>query len=65
VEGPIRDVLGNPQAEGEVGRPVGLERRHELDRKLILIIKGDLDMPAAALLEGGDDLCDRFVLLDV
>jgi hypothetical protein len=65
VERPIRDVLGNQEAEGEVGRPAGLERRHDFDRNLILVVKSDLDLLARVLLESGYDFRNRFVFLEV
>ena len=52
-------------AEGEVGRLSGLDRRHELVRKLLLGMEDELDLLAGLLLEGRDDLPDRLVLLGV
>ena len=61
--GPLLVVLGVDDAEGEVGRPAGLDRRYELVRKLLLGMEDELDLLARLLLEGRDDLPDRLVLL--
>ena len=65
LEGPLADVVVQAEAEGEVGRLAGLERRHDLVRKLLLWMEDELDLLAGLLLEGGDDLPDRLVLLGV
>jgi hypothetical protein len=65
VEGPIRDVLGNKQAKGKVGRLAGLERRSDLLRHLLLLLEDKLDLLAGVLLEDGNDLANRLVLLGV
>jgi pimeloyl-ACP methyl ester carboxylesterase len=61
--GPLLVVVGVDDAEGEVGRPAGLDRRHDLVRKLLLGMKDELDTLAGLLLEGRNDLTDRLVLL--
>ena len=48
-------------AEHEVGWPAGFERRH--DAWALRCPKNELDLLAARLFEGGDDLPDRRVLL--
>jgi hypothetical protein len=63
LESPLRNIGDQPIAESEVGRPTGLERRLDLFRKLLPRIEAKFGVLAAVLLEGRDDLCDRFVLL--
>ena len=65
VEGPLRDVVVQAEPEGEVGRLSGLQRRNERVGQLIFPIKRKLNLLAAPLLEGGDDLPQRRVLLRV
>jgi hypothetical protein len=55
-------MLRKIEAEGEVGRPPGRERRLDLVRKLVGI-QNKLDLLAAVLLERCDDLPDRLLLL--
>jgi hypothetical protein len=52
-------------AEGEVGRLTGLDRRYELVRKLLLGMEDVVYLFARILLDGGDDLPDRLVILGV
>jgi hypothetical protein len=65
VEGPWSDMVVKIVAEGEVRRLAGLERR--IDRLWMLVpwMQDQLDLLAGLLLEGGDDLPDRLVLLRV
>jgi hypothetical protein len=65
LEGPPWEIGVKQEAEGEVGRPVGFERGYDLVRKLLQGIGGDLDPLAGLLLESGDDLPDRLVLLRI
>jgi hypothetical protein len=52
-------------AEGEVRRLAGLERRIDRLWMLRLWMEDQLDLLAGLLLEGGDDLLDRLLLLGV
>jgi hypothetical protein len=52
-------------AEGEVGRLARLERGRYLIEHLILCGLHEVDLLAGLLLEGGDDLPDRFVFLGI
>ena len=62
--GPLLIGLGISDREDEVrDQPPGLERGHEVGHNCFLRIKDELDLLAAVLLEGGDDLPDRRVLL--
>jgi hypothetical protein len=54
-------MINNPNAEGEIGRLAGVERRHDLLRKLVLLPEHELDLLVTLLLEGGDDFPDRLV----
>ncbi len=65
LDRPETDIALQVDTEREVGRLASLERRLELARKLILGIEVELDLLAGLLLEGGDDLPDRRVLLRV
>ena len=65
VEGPLSDIVVKNEAEGEVGRLAGLERRRDRRRMLVPWMEDQLDLLAGLLLEGGDDLLDRLVLLGV
>jgi hypothetical protein len=65
VESPFRDVTAKTGAEGEVGRLARLERGRHLVEHLILCGLHEIDLLAGLLLEGGDDLPDRFVLLGI
>ena len=65
VEGPLRDIAGNAYAEREIGRLARLQRRLELVRELLCSIENELDLLAAPLLESGDGLPDRRILLGV
>jgi hypothetical protein len=47
------------------GAPPGFERGLEVGQKLLLHIKDELNLFAGLLLEGGDDLPDRRILLRV
>jgi hypothetical protein len=50
-------------AESEVGRLADLERRLDRLWKVVPWMEDQLNLPAGLLLEGGDDLLDRLVLL--
>jgi hypothetical protein len=52
-------------AEGEVGRRARRECRRDLAWKLTLWAQDELDLLPGLLLEGGDDLSDRLVLLRI
>ena len=61
--GPLFVGLGLNYREDEVGgTPPGLERGHKVGHKFFLRTKDELDLLAAILLEGRDDLPDRLVL---
>jgi hypothetical protein len=63
--GPLLVLTDVEDAEGEGGRLSGLARRHDRVRKLLLGMEDEVDLLARLLLEGGDDLPDRLVLLRV
>ena len=65
VQGPFHEVEANAKVESEVGRLAGLERRQKLVRSLRRVMEDELDLLAGLLLEGGDDLPERRVLLGV
>ena len=65
LECPLPDVVGEPEAKGEVGRLPCLERCLDFVRQLGLRIEDELDLLTCVLLEGGDDLPYRLVLLRV
>ena len=63
VEDPFRDIARNAYPERDVGRSASLQRQLELFWELRLLIENELDLLAAPLLESGDGLRDRRVLL--
>jgi hypothetical protein len=65
LESPSRSIFVKIEAEGEVGRAAGLERGHDLARKICLGIQDELDWFAASLLEGGDNIPDGLLFLCV
>ena len=54
-----------PAAEQEIGRLPDFDRGLDLDLAIIVRGEVELDLLAGFLLEGGDDLPDRLVLLVV
>jgi hypothetical protein len=58
----LRYIIGQL---GEVRWAAGLERRHDLLGKLPLFVEADLDLSASPLLEDGDHIRDRLVLLRI
>ena len=56
---------GQPKAEGEVGRPAGLDRRLDGAGQFPHGIEDEFGLFASLLLEGGDDLSEGIVFLGV
>jgi hypothetical protein len=65
VECPLSDVAAEQQSVGEVGWLAGVQCGRNRFSMLRLWMEDQLDLFAGLLLEGGDDLLDRLVLLGV